>query len=149
MLCREKETNYEEFLASKRILAEPCGFDVSESDINSMLFPFQRDIVAWAVRRGKAAVFAHTGLGKGPIQMEWCRLVSLHTGLPTLIMAPLAVAQQFSREAVKFHEVITLCADQSDVRPGINITNYDRMDKFDLERPSHRGHANPRNRACA
>src|SRR5579859_1180329 len=67
---------YKQFLASKRIYAEPCGFEVDDSDINPMLFPFQRDIVRWACKRGKAAVFAHTGLGKGPIQMEWCRLVS-------------------------------------------------------------------------
>jgi hypothetical protein len=63
--------NYAEFLASKRILSEPCGFEVAESDINPMLFPFQRDICRWALRGGKRAVFAHTGLGKGPIQLEW------------------------------------------------------------------------------
>ena len=124
--------NYAEFLASKRILSEPCGFDVAESDINPMLFPFQRDICRWALRGGKRAVFAHTGLGKGPIQLEWCRHVSLHTNGNTLILAPLAVSQQFKREAAKFHIPVTLCREQSDVRPGINVTNYERMGLFDL-----------------
>ena len=124
---------YQHFLSEKRIYSAPCGFDVPDSDINQMLFPFQRDIVRWACGRGKAAVFAHTGLGKGPIQMEWCRLVSRHTGGNTLILAPLAVSQQFVREAAKFGESVTLCKSQEDVRPGINITNYERTDLFDLE----------------
>ena len=64
-----RRSEYEQFLASKRILAAPCGFDVDETRFNPMLMPFQRDICRWALRRGKAAVFAHTGLGKGPIQL--------------------------------------------------------------------------------
>src|SRR5271154_50967 len=86
---------YAQFLASKRILAAPCGFTVKDSELNPMLMPFQRDITKWALRRGKAAVFAHTGLGKGPIQLDWCRLVSKRAKRPSLILAPLAVAQQF------------------------------------------------------
>ena len=124
--------SYREFLDSKRILSEPCGFEVDQSDLNPMLFPFQKDICQWALRGGKRAVFAHTGLGKGPIQLEWCKHVSAHTGRPTLILAPLAVAQQFKREAAKFGCEITVCSDASDVRPGINVTNYERMDLFDL-----------------
>ena len=128
-------SDYQTFLASKRILAAPCGFDVPDADINPMLFPFQRDIVRWALARGKAAVFAHTGLGKGPIQMEWCRHVSARTGGATLILAPLAVAQQFKREAEKFREDVILCRDGSDVEVGrINVTNYERMDRFDMAR---------------
>jgi hypothetical protein len=123
---------YGEFLQSKRVLAAPCGFEVAESALNPMLKPFQRDITRWALRRGKAAVFAHTGLGKGPIQLEWCRQVSLHTGMPTLIMAPLAVSQQFKREAEKFHIPVTVCQDDSEVQPGVNVTNYERMGNFDL-----------------
>lgn len=125
--------SYQEYLSRKRIYAETCGFEVLDSDINQMLFPFQRDIVRWACHRGKAAVFAHTGLGKGPIQLEWCRLVSQHTGGNTLILAPLAVSQQFVREAAKFHIPLTLCKSQADVRVGINVTNYERTDLFDLE----------------
>ena len=125
--------SYDEFLKRKRILAAPCGFDVADEDINPMLFPFQRDICRWALRRGKSAVFAHTGLGKGPIQLEWCGQVSHHTKRPTLISAPLAVAQQFKRESVKFHIPITLCRSGSDMQPGVNVTNYERLDRFDLD----------------
>lgn len=127
-------TEYEQFLASKRILAAPCGFEVDDSLLNPMLMPFQRDICRWALRRGKAAVFAHTGLGKGPIQLDWCRWVSLKTRRDTLILAPLAVAQQFEREAKKFGVPVTLCQSGDDVRPGINLTNYERLGLFDLTR---------------
>ena len=129
--------SYDEFLASKRIFSKPCGFEIDRSQINPMMLDpkhaFQADIVQWACRRGKAAVFAATGLGKGPIQLEWCRFVCLHTGGDCLIVAPLAVAMQFVREAAKFSTTITLCREQSDVRPGINVTNYDRLDLFDLK----------------
>jgi hypothetical protein len=125
--------DYQQFLASKRVLSLPCGFDVDESTINPMLFPHQRDIVKWACNRGKAAVFAHTGLGKGPIQLEWLRLVLAHAGGNGLLLAPLAVSQQFVREAAKFGIAVTLCKTQADVRDGINITNYERSDSFELE----------------
>ncbi len=124
---------YKEFLNSKRVLADACGFDIKRSEINPMLFDFQKDIVLWALKRGKAAVFAHTGMGKGPIQMEWCRQICKRTKGNALILAPLAVSQQFKREAEKFHIRVTLCRDQSDVRPGINITNYERIDRFDID----------------
>lgn len=123
---------YEDFLDSKRVLAPASGFDVADESINQQLFPFQRDIVRWALRGGKRAVFAHTGLGKGPIQMEWARQVHMHTGGDVLIMAPLAVAEQFTRESTKFRITLNLCQSQADVKRGINVTNYDRMKDFDL-----------------
>lgn len=127
---------YSEFLASKRIFASPCGFDIDRSQINPMMLDpkheFQADIVQWACKRGKAAIFANTGLGKGPMQLEWCRWVCLHTNGDCLIVGPLAVAQQFVREAAKFGIPITLCKSQSDVKQGINVTNYERLDLFDL-----------------
>jgi len=128
-----RQDEYQQFLASKRIFSQACGFEIDECEVNPMLFLFQRDILRWALKRGKAAVFAYTGLGKGPIQLEWCRHVCRHTGGATLILAPLAVSQQFKREAEKFHVPIRLCRSQEDVRPGINVTNYERMDLFNLE----------------
>ena len=129
--------SYESFLESKRIFADACGFEVERSQINPMMLDpkheFQADIVQWACKRGKAAIFANTGLGKGPMQMEWCRFVCLHTGGDCLILAPLAVAQQFVREAAKFGIPITICKSQSDVKPGINVTNYERVGLFDLK----------------
>lgn len=130
--AQERRERYDSFLAAKRLLAPACGFDVDDAAINQMLFPFQRDIVRWALKRGKAAVFAHTGLGKGPIQMEWCRHVHEHTGRNVLLLAPLAVSQQFKREAEKFHVAVHVCKTQADVQPGINITNYERCKDFDI-----------------
>jgi len=128
---------YEDFLLTKRVFAKPCGFKVERSQINPMMLDpkheFQADIVIWDCERGKAANFLNTGLGKGPIQLEWCRLVCWHTGGDTLIVAPLAVAQQFVREAAKFGVAITPCRSQSDVRRGVNVTNYDSLDKFALD----------------
>lgn len=128
--------DYQEFLDSKRVFAKPVGFEIQRSDINPMMLDpkheFQADIVQWACRRGKAAVFASTGMGKGPMVMEWCRHVCIHSGGDCLILAPLAVAQQFQREALKFGIPVTICESQSDVKPGINVTNYDRVDAFDL-----------------
>lgn len=127
-------TDYDEFLASKRILSAPCGFEVDASELNPMLMPFQRDVLTWDLRRGKAANFLHTGLGKGPIQLGWCDIIARRHGRPTMLLAPLAVAEQFQWEAEKFHHDVTICQNDADVRPGVNITNYDRVDKFDLDR---------------
>ena len=124
---------YDDFISSKRILASPSGFAVHDQDVNQMLFPFQRDIVRLACARGKSAVFAHTGLGKGPIQLEWLRLACRHSGGDGLLLAPLTVSQQFIREAAKFGVNVTLCKSQDDARSGINVTNYERMSSFSLE----------------
>lgn len=137
VLITSSDDEYQTFLASKKLYAKPCGFHVDIEDINPMLrtpaHRFQADIVQWDCARGKAANFLSTGLGKGPIQMEWCRLVSKHTGGDTLILAPLAVADQFVHdEAPKFGMHINLCESMADVKPGINITNYDRMELFDM-----------------
>ncbi len=121
---------YTEFLESKRITAKPVGFDVPESEINPMLFPFQRDIVRWALRRGRSAMFEDCGLGKTPQQLEWARHVCERTGGNVLILTPLAVAAQTKREGEKFCIPTTVCREAKDVRPGINITNYDRLHLF-------------------
>ena len=123
--------DYQTFLASKRFHATPAGF--TAKDINAKLFPFQRDIVAWACQKGKAAIFAGTGLGKTPIQLEWARQVHNESKGNVLILAPLAVAQQTVDEGRKFGVDVNLCRKQADVLPGINITNYEMLDHFDTK----------------
>jgi hypothetical protein len=123
---------YTEFLQTKRIAVTPAGFDAE--DIHTALFPFQRDITRWALRRGRAAIFAGTGLGKTAMQLEWARQVAAYTGGDVLILAPLAVSQQTVREGEKFGITVTLCQDGADVRPGVNITNYERLHRFDATR---------------
>jgi superfamily II DNA or RNA helicase len=117
---------YKEFLERKRISAPPCGL-AHVPALNSALFDFQRDIVAWALRRGRAAIFADCGLGKTLMQLEWAR----HIPGRVLILAPLAVAAQTVREGDKFGIGVTHCRDQSHVRDGINITNYEMLQHFD------------------
>jgi DNA modification methylase len=121
---------YEDFLETKRIYIEPSGFDVNPDELNPMLFPFQRDIVRWALARGKAALFEDCGLGKTPQQLDWAHQVVTYTGKPVLILAPLSVANQTQKEGDKFGIPVTVCETQDDVIRGINITNYEKLHHF-------------------
>lgn len=123
--------DYQTFLDSKRLVAAPAGFEVAPGQISSTLFDYQRDIVLWAARRGRAAIFSRYGTGKTPMQLVWSDLVVRHTNGNVLILAPLAVAQQTAREGQKFNIGVTVCRTQSDVQSGINITNYEMLPHFD------------------
>lgn len=59
---------YKEFLASKRFVLESSGFDIDKTELNPMLYEFQKDIVRWALKKGKACIFADCGLGKTPMR---------------------------------------------------------------------------------
>ena len=75
------------------------GFD--PGPIHRKLFPFQTDIVKWACRKGKSAIWAGTGLGKTFMQVAWADQVTKRTGGRVLILAPLAVSSQTIGEAKK------------------------------------------------
>lgn len=117
---------YSEFLESKRVLAPQCGLIVQDSDIHPMLFPFQRDLTRWAIRKGRAAIFADTGLGKTLMQLEWARLIS--QGRPVLIVAPLSVARQTIREATKIG--LTVVYERAGRVHPLAITNYEMVEQF-------------------
>jgi len=118
--------SYSYFLDSKSIEDSPSGIETIDG-INPMLFDFQRDITMWALRRGRACIFADCGLGKTPMQLEWAR----HIPGKVLIVAPLAVASQTIEEAAKFHEgKIEYLIEDADIE-GNGITNYERLDRFD------------------
>ena len=122
---------YDAFLATKRENVKAVGFEVEESDMAPMLFDWQRHIVKWALARGRAALFEDCGLGKTAQQVEWARHVVAHTGRAVLILAPLAVADQTVREGAKFGVDVHRCREASDVVEGaVNVTNYERLDKF-------------------
>ena len=123
--------NYEDFLKSKEIRYDSCGFE-PETD-NPKLFQWQSDIVRWALMKGRSAIFADCGLGKTPMQLQWAAEVSRHEGKPVLICAPLAVAKQTQREGVKFDVPVTVCRKGVDVKPGVNVTNYEMLEHFDAE----------------
>lgn len=125
--------SYSDFLAKKAISDPMTGLD-SVPELPSCLFPHQRDIVAWALRRGRAALFAGTGLGKSLMELAWAQAIHAETGKDILHLAPLAVSAQMAREADKFGIPARVVASQSDCGPGINITNYQKLDHFDLSR---------------
>jgi superfamily II DNA or RNA helicase len=127
---------YDEFIAKKSLQCKPRGIP-SVYALNPQLFPHQRDVILWALRLGKAAAFLGTGLGKTLIELEWARVVSEHTDKPVLVLAPLAVAKQTVREATKFGIAAHYCATQDDVTCGINVTNYERLEKFDPRAKLH------------
>ena len=122
--------NYEEFLKHKDFVTESSGFDIEKSDLNPMLYDFQKDIVRWALKKGKADIFADCGLGKTPMQLSWAYQVHKHTGGMVLILAPLAVAEQTKREANKFGYDAKVVERQEECVSGINITNYEKLDRF-------------------
>jgi len=111
--------NYSDFIKSKQIRNTMHGKDIALSDINAVLFPFQKDIVRWAVKKGRCALFLDTGLGKTHCQTEWARLIAKRA----LIIAPLSVARQTVRLAKKITgNEIHYTRDGADIIDGINIT---------------------------
>ena len=120
---------YNKFIESKQTFDTSTGIKNPES-INPMLFDFQSDITKWALRRGRAAIFADCGLGKTPMQLEWADHVCKYTKSNVLIVAPLAVSSQTVKEGVKFGVDVNQCNDASDVESGISITNYEKLHKF-------------------
>lgn len=124
---------YEEFIKSKETIVKNSGFDITKDELNNKLFEYQKDVVKWALKKGKAALFEGCGLGKTIQQLEWSHQVCKYTNGNVLILAPLAVAPQTVKEGEKFGIEVTICANQSDVKAGINITNYEKIDRFDIE----------------
>jgi len=122
--------SYDELIQTKIVEDNPSGFQCG--DINPVLFDFQAVLVRWALVRGRAAIFADTGLGKTLMQVEWAKHVNKHTSGNVLIIAPLCVAQQTVREAKMIDVSINYCRSQSAVVDGINITNYEMLAHFDL-----------------
>lgn len=123
--------SYDQFIQNKRSIVAPSGFSVDRQTINPGLFEFQKDIVRWALRRGRAAIFAGTGLGKSRMQIEWGQKIHERSGGDVLILAPLAVASQTVREGAALGYEVHLCRSQDDVRPGLNITNYEMLHHFE------------------
>ncbi len=123
---------YHAFLASKRTVAPSTGIEVALEDIHLQLFDFQKALVQWALKKGKAALFTDTGTGKSRMQAEWARLICELTGGRVLILAPLAVTHQTIAEAAHIGVKVTYCRDQGDVpATGIAISNYERLERFD------------------
>lgn len=122
-------TSYADFLSSKTPRIEALGPPCSPDDVNPILHPWQREIVAWAVRTGRAAMWEDTGLGKTFQQVEWARLVA-GDGL-ALIVAPLAVCQQTVREAARIGVDARYVRSGDGLTSGVYVTNYEMVGHFD------------------
>lgn len=121
-------TTYEEFLARRAQHADGHGFD--PTSLPAHLFPFQRDLTEWAVRQGRAAIFADCGMGKTPMELAWGDEVHRHTGKPVLLLTPLAVSFQIVQEARKFGHDAAVSRNGKPSAP-ITVSNYEQAEKFD------------------
>lgn len=104
---------------------------ISHNGLHPDLYEFQRQTVAWVLDNGRSAIFADCGLGKTPMQLEWAHRVHEATDEDVLILAPLAVSAQTVREGAKFGIEVTACREAEDIRPGVNVTNYERVGRFE------------------
>lgn len=118
--------DYAEFIKRKTRVVEPIGVPTAARDVNDWLHDWQREIVAWAVTKGRAAIWADTGLGKTAMQLEWVRLSTNGIGL---IVAPLAVCQQTVREARRLGIEATYTREMPS-QPGVYVTNYEMVEHF-------------------
>ena len=133
-MTNEQKNEYQTFLEQKKQTRVESGFNVTESDLNPALFPFQKYCVIRALAAGKFALFEDCGLGKTIQQLEWAQKVSQHIDRPVLILAPLAVISQTIKEGEKFGYVVKEIGETTfgeDLDTGIYITNYDNMEHID------------------
>lgn len=125
---RETGMNYEDFLSKRRHFGADSGFDATW--LPDFLFPFQRDLVEWAVRKGRAAIFADCGLGKTAMQLTWAQNVVARTNKPVLLLTPLAVGPQTVKEAAKFGIDATRSLDGKHSGARVIVANYQRLHLF-------------------
>jgi len=133
--------NYLEFLKSKIEIAKDSGFEVEPSKVNKALKPHQKDAVIWALRGGRRALFESFGLGKTVQEIEFCHLAAEHENGRALIVLPLGVKQEFTRDAVELlgYEKPEYCRTMQEVEASksqIVLTNYERVRDGDI-RPDY------------
>lgn len=126
-----KPRGYEQYLQDKFPVTPPAGFE--PGPLPEKLFHYQHDMVQWACRRGRAALFADTGLGKSFCQLSWADQVVKHTGRHVLVLCPLAVAAQTIEEGRKLGVTATRIREAADVpsEPGVVVCNYDMLHALD------------------
>ena len=122
---------YAAFLAGKAPRAVRTG--IEPGPFHEALRPDQRDVTGFCLRQGRAAIFGDTGTGKSLNELEWCEQAAHATNGYALILTPLAVAKQFEREAQKFGYDARVVRSREDVRAGINVCNYDRLDLLNAD----------------
>jgi hypothetical protein len=123
--------DYQTILEKKRRNHKTSGFKIEQSELNPLLFDFQKFTVQRCLELGKSAIFADCGNGKTFMQLEWAKQVASRFG-EVLITCPLAVAGQTIQEGKRFgYDVARINGTSSD---GIYITNYDQLENIDCSR---------------
>lgn len=130
--------NYLEFLKTKIEIAKDTGFEVPPDSVNTGLKPHQRDAVMWALKGGRRALFESFGLGKTVQEIEFCHLAAGHESGQSLIVLPLGVRQEFTRDAVEVlgYEKLVYCKTMQEVKAcdaEIILTNYERVRDGDID----------------
>ena len=134
--------NYLEFLKTKIEIATDSGFEIEPSQLNKALKPHQRDAVAWALHGGRRALFESFGLGKTVQELEFCYQAAIHEDGQALIVLPLGVKQEFTRDAVELlgYQKPVYCRTMEEVYAASNsriiLTNYERVRDGDI-RPEY------------
>lgn len=129
---KDYSKDYNLFLKEKEEKRVDSGFEVKDSELNKNLFDWQREIVKWCLKKGKCALFEDTGMGKTIQQLAWAEAIVNHTKGKVLIIAPLAVSKQTAKEGEKFGIKVNIIENESDIKEGISVTNYEKLHKFDL-----------------
>lgn len=130
--------SYQDFLLSKVAFALETGFEISKDKINPALKPHQRDAVMWAVKGGRRALFEAFGLGKTVQELEWCRIITAEKGGKALIVMPLGVRQEFTKDAqellgIPVPQYVRTMAEVKASEAQILITNYERVRDGDID----------------
>ena len=124
--------DYLDFIKSKQIRTADAGFDIPLSDINKNAFEWQKLLIKWSIQKGKCANFQECGLGKTIQQLVFAEETRKYTGKPSIILAPLAVANQTKMQGERFGIEVNICESQKDVtNNAVNITNYEKLHNFD------------------
>lgn len=130
--------SYKDFLLTKVAFASETGFEVSKDKVNPALKPHQRDAVMWAVKGGRRALFEAFGLGKTVQELEWCRIITAEKGGKALIVMPLGVRQEFTKDAqellgIPAPQYVRTMAEVKAAETQIVITNYERVRDGDID----------------
>ncbi len=120
--------DYAAFLAAKAPRAAAIG--IEPGSLPGHLFDFQAHVVAFLLRQGRGAAFLDTGLGKTAIELEWCRQAAEASNGQALLLTPLAVAKQIETEGRRWGYEVRVIRSQGEAGAGINICNYDRLDRL-------------------
>ena len=128
---------YDEFLETKIEIAKDTGFEVDPDEVNKALSPHQRDAVIWALKGGRRALFESFGLGKTVQEIEFCRIAAEHEDGRALIVLPLGVKQEFTRDAAEIlgYDRLEYCRTMDEVKAchsRIVLTNYERVRDGDI-----------------